>query len=985
MTAELSIVLAGGEAADEVADLAAEWVRAGIVEPFLWVRPHDVEERTGEPPRVSAQLVEPDGGATVDLFSYVARFHVRTIRLVVAQLTPSAGEASPEVSRVGGVVADALRSVLPLSPTGEQLARLHRSVVVIPGSGVTGIDRGVLHPQWEANVVISPEDRSDLDRASVFVRAGENYSGHAAAAIVATAGVLRGIPDGALDHINSDSSARPGDVVVARVSIRSIVGDDVLDVIQARTVDPATLGPEGPAALVSWAAVSHDPEQAADDLVEAVLAHEHWKATPEPEPEHISYGQEDVGDALGRAASFNLRTAGAVVSWTLRRGRRSMERSATERIVGTGAGSMVTIGPRAADHAGDLALEALESERQTWEDTPRSDRVRVTPPSPATWGVYREALLASADGGRLALIEEPRHLGDREVLPAAALVPHPAEPFTSSTCDGVSPFDDDGIRRVGDGLATAATETRTRAEQVRRSLDEARAAAEEAQAAATQAAEQVPPAPRTPARKGKKPVRSEAEPTPEAETSEPTQSLAARAAQLATLVPPLTDRMTALQDESTEADEHEAAAAAELEAFIAWRHVVQQSVAHRIGAALRQRQREQEDVDRDARQQEFASTAPVTSALDRAKESLKRGWWVTLLVLLGFVATLWIWASLLSEEEYRYEAAGWATAAAVVVVLVVLICLNHVFYKAFRRYERDVAETLAEQRHFLHRRAWIAQELVRTRILVAGWSDWTRVVAEVLHRPWTPTASPYDDLSDDIIERLPAAMAVARQDEGGDESIPPAVFLTAYRATYPQGWAQQAFDEAYATFRDRIIGSDTGGFLEVDTDMRPTAFTARTQLLEFWTEGEARRTLGESRAKHLRAAAHRGEIDIPVRIVRRLGRYSDGLALSEPAFLGPTATSSTTFALDAFGAGARAKSLHYVSTVRAWLPDSVTGEERASSSFDLQESETSTALRVDTSAKINPMELTVFSAAVTTAPPVPTSAADVRPTVDDFL
>lgn len=979
----VSIVVIGGQVADDVSGLVTDWTRAGITESSLWVRPADIVESEGQPARVSAQLVGPDGCESVDLFAYIARFRLDVVRVVVAQLVASADDGDAELSRLGGVLADAVTAVLPLSPTGQQTARLHRSVVVIPTSGAHGVSREILQPRWEANVVVSPEDRSDLDRASVFVRADENFVGHAAAAVVAAAGVVRGIPDGALDGVTSDSSARPDDVVVARVSIRSVVGDDVLDLIQARTLDPATLAGVGPVAVVDWAAASHDPDNAAGDLVAALTDHELWRATDAPERERLVRPREGFSDAVGRAARFNAQTAGAVLAWTARRGRRRIERSATERIVGSGSGSMVTIGPLAADRAEELAIDALESDRRALEDAPAADRTRITAPSPATWEVYRRLLLASADGGRLELIEEPRHLGEREVLSPTHLSPDPAHAFTTSTGAVIEPFDAVSIDQVGASMRATATEAAEVAQRTEVERNRARDAAGQARAAADAATEQAaasaapaeagavtPEQPDDGEEDGRGPARAASDGSAEAE------ALAAAAARLGAEVV----RLEAALLEAIEAREH---ADGELARFRDWAQPVRATVAHRLGDVLRRRLYDQEADERHANETAVASTAPATSALDRAKGALLRRWWVTWLVLAVVVGGAWAWAYLISEDPDRFRVAAIISVITPIMALVALICINHAFYKSFRQYEWGIQSALADQRHFYERRAWVRQEVVRTRILLSGWFDWTRIISEVLHRTWHPVSTQYESLNDDVVDQLPAAMAVGRQEDDGIEGIPQGVFVAAYRVNYPPGWAQQAFDDAYAMFRERLAVQESKTFLEVDADIRPSPISPRTQLVEYWKNGEGRRDLGESRANRLRELVQDGDLTIPHRIVRRLGRYSDGYSVSELDFFLPTHTSSTTFALDAFRASARAKSLHYVKTTRAWLPPLATDARPGGSALTrVQASSTSTALRVDISRRLDPGELEVFATATGRSVAATTEAHDPD---DDFL
>src|SRR3954452_6216549 len=198
MTSLTTFLVGGGERAAAVRALAESWTRAAILEPSLWVSADDVENGEG-PPRVTATLVGEDGTSRVDLFSYLGRYRLSLVRIVAAHLVLADGEIDLGLVAAARAVAKAVEGNLPRRPDAgpAEGARLHRSLVVIPVSGARGVSPGIFEPQWDVNAVISPEDRPDLDRSSVFVRFPGNFDGHAAAALAAVGGVLRGVPAGA--------------------------------------------------------------------------------------------------------------------------------------------------------------------------------------------------------------------------------------------------------------------------------------------------------------------------------------------------------------------------------------------------------------------------------------------------------------------------------------------------------------------------------------------------------------------------------------------------------------------------------------------------------------------------------------------------------------------------------------------------------------------------------------------------------------------
>ncbi|MBZ2195001.1 hypothetical protein [Occultella gossypii] len=925
-----SVIIAGGRPAQDVRSLVAVWTKQGITGASLWVDPADVVEAPPEPVHVTAVLVDRDGEHRVDLFAHLGRFRLDLVRVAVAQFAVTEDAVSAEVTDLGQEVGATIERALPRDPSGRIMTRLHRTVVVIPASGVTGLPSEILAPRWEANVVISPEDRPDLDRMSIYVRASENYAGHAAAAVSVAAGILRGIPGGAFDKVTTDSSSNPDDVVVARLSIRSVVGEGVVDVLARKALEPATLGPDGPGRVVTWSTPASEPDLIARRAAQSVLTAPEWAAQPPPEGDAPERTREGFRNAVGRAARFNLRTVGAVAAWTANSSRTSLERSATEHLVGRGSGVLVTVGPRAVDNAEAVARDAIDSARRTMDDEIAYEATRGTPPPASTWVTLRNLAFGLADGGPIPGMESPTQTGVREVLRPGDVVPAPGAAFRTRDGRLIGALDVHDLR--AHRLDLARDRQGREAELVR--LQEVRAmrAAERAHAPAAPPSQPGPP------------------PSPD---QAPGATAEHEDAQLA-------EALAGVERAVREARVAEAD-------FARWHAQNDRSVMSRVGADVARRLDELEVSRQRFLDRRDDVTVPATEALDRAKRSLLRQWRWTLVIAALVIAGAWIWATQVDEAP-DWSAYGWVTVGVVVLALVVLIGFNHAFYKAFRHYEWEVANVLARQRRDAALFLWEGKQLARLRLLFAGWRAWATVIGEVVHRPWEPTEAVYEDLTDDVIERFPAAMAVARQEEE-QVDISTRLLVAAYRAVYTEGWAQQAFAESYERFAERVPGSQQQGHLDVDTDVSGSDLGARGQLMEFWGSGEARAFLGEERTKRLRQLSNDGELDLPHRRVGRVGKYSDDVWQEEPAFFLPTTVSETTFAHEMFTSTARAANQHYVQTARLWLPQvAYPAAERTSlkdkdgPTVRLEPADADTALRVDLSPRLLRRDVALFTA-----------------------
>lgn len=947
----VSIVVTGDSpAAAEVHSLVTAWTRAGITEPSLWVRGSQVISTDGSPPQVTARLATADGEETVDLFAYLGRFRLERVRVVVAQLATTEQDADPEVSALGALVSELITQALPRDPSGRDLTRLHRTLLLVPASDVSGVDSRVLVPGWEANVVISPEDRPDLDRSSVFVRPSTNYAGHAAAAVCAAAGIVRGVPAGAFDDVSTDSSTSPDDVVVARVAVRTVVGDDVLDVFTRRALDPAELAPVGPGQVVPWARPAGDHELVVGRAVRSILTTPEWAPTPAPADTAPPPERERFVRASARAARFNVRTVGAVVGWTFSRGRDLVDQAATAQVVGTDAGAVVTLGPRVVDRMDEVAREILDAQRAGLAEALTYEATRAAPPAPTTWSLLRRLSFALADGGPVEGMDTPRQLGRREVLEPWQVAPRPGASFTTRDGRTVEATDPPAMRALRTELATQLRNLEGEAEALRRRVE-----AESAQ----------PPVEPSPEAGADEPSHDE-QPEP------PGEQTADHGAQETDPGQPATDpgeqatdpggraidrteterRLDTVEEELTRVRE-------ECDAYGSWFDEVSSSLLWRVGDDVARRL----DETQNARQSFDASqetTAPATAALDAAKRRLLRRWWTT----LGLAAlALVVMAVVVGKRESPdwWDVAMW-TAAVIGATVAVLAMVNHAFYKAFRRYEWRIRNALAAQAAAAARFLWLGKEQVRLRVLYEGWRDWTTIVSEVLHRPWQPPAPRTHDLPEEVVAKLPAAMAAARQQEEQVE-LPPTLLARAWATVYREGWAQQAFDATYEHLAEEMLLTGASGYLDVDVDTAPSAVSPRGQLREIWCSGRARALLADRQADRLREAVHDSALTLPLRRVTRMGPHSDHEWRDEPDYFAALATSQTTFALDVFGSVARAQHRHYAHHVRVWLPRSAHPEAAPGSdpALRVEPAHGTTALRVDLSRRLRPRDLAVFA------------------------
>lgn len=948
----LTVFVVGSGARDTaIRGLAESWTGAGIVEPSLWVTPDDVTVHPAGPPSVRARLVDAGGVHPVDLFEHIGRFRLDLVRVVVGHVLLHDAGTDLTLSATGCAVADAIESTLPRRTDLHEVGcRLHRSVVVLPVSGAFGANPAIFQAQWDVNVVISPEDRPDLDRASVFVRFPGNLDGHAAAALAALGGILRGVPDGVLDALTTDSSAREADAVVARVSIRSVVGEDMLDHLVAEALDTSRLDQTGPAPVLAWARPAARPDMIAAQAATAILESPEWAPTQERIPSGPPDRYRGFWAALRTAAGFNVRTVGAVGSWVVARVRGRAEARATDAIIGAENGILVTLGPKPVDDLANASTRLLERERARIDATTRFEATRTIAPVPATWARPRSLLLALVDGGDLDDFPEPRQAGRRELLPPSAAVVPPGAHWVGLDDEVVAADDPMSMRGYRTDLAAHLAEAKEAAEEAAAELAAAQAARAES--------EKVRDAARAAAAAAAKAAKAKSRAKAQDPGSEPPAKEALPA------VLPDDATLAELAGELDRCREAVAALTLETDRYAAWYAEMSGTVLWKVGDDVAHRR-----ADLQVRLDKIAARKPSTppaEALTRAKLVVTRWWlWTVPIWLLATGAFVYLrygpWPDAIADYDFPLSSMLACCGILLVAALVLLAAANHQFYKAVLTYESAVERELTRIHRDHAELLYAGTELARLDLLDTLLRDWVRILGEAIHRPWSSPERRFDDLPEDVIDALPAAMGVARQATGQD-AIPTTTLVSAYRVLYPARWASRNFDIAYEAFEASEPTGPNEGYRSVDLDALDGVISPRKRLREFWSSGAARAVLTEHAHHDLHRAVREGELELPTRVVGRIGRYADGETGPEPEFFRATATESTTFSTDAFSPSGRQARRHYVERSIAWMPTSARGEVREDGVVQWHDCAGPTAVRVDVSRRTAAHDLSMFSA-----------------------
>ncbi len=410
---DLPVVLLSGPRADDVMASVEKWRAADLVGESVWVLLDDVVEEDGGITRVPAVMFGADGVEPGELFEFIGTRRLELLRLVGAQLVAEGAAPGPAEMGRARLIAEMLRMALPLAVNADDAGtRVLRVNLLVPESSAEGLPTDHLIPSWDVNAVVAAEDRPDLDRGNVFVRT-QNFAPHAAAAIASVGGMWAGVPEGALDHMEPDSTGADRDVVVVRTSVRILVGDGPSSRVLRQAMAMLQADEVGPAPLLPWALPAADPLAITRRAATHLMRHGDWRdARPAPAPV--------VMPPLRDVDRKSVAGGGGTARGLLRLGIAAL-RGKDASIDSAPPGSPVATGALAAEKLAE-SEQALATDLRTLEDR------GVAAPDPQTWHDLRQMCFSLVDGGELPDgFAEPRSGGLRELLPAWAVTPDPED------------------------------------------------------------------------------------------------------------------------------------------------------------------------------------------------------------------------------------------------------------------------------------------------------------------------------------------------------------------------------------------------------------------------------------------------------------------------------------------------------------------------------------------------------------------------------
>jgi hypothetical protein len=956
--AHLSVIVTdGGPVAQQVQEVAADWARAGLVGESAWVSPADVTPTAG-PPEVLSTVIGPDETHRADLFQTIGVRRLDTVRLVVAQFIVSGDEQAPVLTDLGRTLEELLTDTLP-RPTSDESGQgtlLRRTNVFIPASGVHGVSKEALIPGWDANVVVAAEDRPDLDRASVYVRDGGNYVGHAAGAIASAAALWSGIDRGSLDILDTDSTTMETYVDVVRHAVRAIVRNNDVEELADTACKSIVGDPSAPARDADWARPAIQPGSVIDSVLAELMQTGDWAVRApalRPKPEQT---ERRFGTAFSDAATFNAQLFKLGLRAIVGMGRRAVESVATDAIVGAEGDYVVRFQPSSPSSIVRQAQALLDAQSEALRNGKLIEEAdSVTAPDAATWVDLRRSCFGLVDGSQLpGEYEVPENAGKPQLLPPSSIVPDPTDTFVTMdgkvirACDAQSAAEYFAVLRAAASLRPGAKQRRPHAGGPTPDP------ASQSETAALPA------------------IESDGD---ETMGSDGDETLAEEADVRDSPIALALDRAKAKADDASEkgtARKKERRLAMEgLAALEKWMGARRVTLVWRIYDGVAKQAAQNSAEARHAYGEATASTQLPAESLRESQRRLVAAW-----SILGFAfaaGSVYLWLGQYLFGQMTASNLVSAIAGLLLVVVLLGVLFNHLYYKAVRRFEWMVERTLASRRQTAEHYVVAQREANRFRLLASRLNDWAEIIGSVLHRPWTPQPAGRAQTAVETLTHLPAAVAVAVPPQKGLD-VKPVVMARAIQVLTSRGWANQAFDDAIDAYESNVRSARDGGHLAAELDTLDNPTSPLALLSTFFLKGEAGTYATATARERIEKALTDGDLELPPRSVRRTGEYADGETVSDAQFFGGVLRQAIPFVRDIWTPNGLMNHKNVPNESAVWMPR-VAGQSRTETITRFPATG-DVAMRVDISRRCDITDLQVFK---------PETAEDLPPdpTQDD--
>ena len=232
------VLLPSGELGQQVLSLAKEWTAHRLLAPSLFVVVEEQDPRALEPfkssgpVRMAAHVIGRDGSVVDSLIDQLGRDDIDLLRVLACRFVEDTQSFHHEQDRLIDRIRDQVETSIARHERDATRSLGTKLLLLNLISGPTmrsgGSTEHLLEYEWNANIVLSPENRSTPAGFDTFTDESDpTFAGFILSNIASTVGLWTGINKSVLELSNVDQSATYNKVVVQRTFGRVVKTDGI--------------------------------------------------------------------------------------------------------------------------------------------------------------------------------------------------------------------------------------------------------------------------------------------------------------------------------------------------------------------------------------------------------------------------------------------------------------------------------------------------------------------------------------------------------------------------------------------------------------------------------------------------------------------------------------------------------------------------------------------------------------------------------------
>lgn len=232
------VLLPSGKLGQDVLSLAKEWTSHRLLAPSLFVVVEEQESRALDsfksvgPVRMAAHVIGRDGSVVDSLIDQLARDDIDLLRVLACRFVEDSQSFHHDQDRLIDRIRDQVETSIArherdaTRSVGTKLLLLN--LISGPTMRTGGSTEHLVEFDWDANIVLSPENRSTPSGFDTFTDENDpTFAGFILSNIASTVGLWTGINKSVLELSGVDQSATYNKVVVQRTFGRVVKTDGI--------------------------------------------------------------------------------------------------------------------------------------------------------------------------------------------------------------------------------------------------------------------------------------------------------------------------------------------------------------------------------------------------------------------------------------------------------------------------------------------------------------------------------------------------------------------------------------------------------------------------------------------------------------------------------------------------------------------------------------------------------------------------------------